>query len=234
MSCQFADRDGSYVLGALSSAERLEFERHLAGCAECSRAVRELAGLPGLLSRVDGSVLERPPEDPPVPPTLLPALLREVRRTRRRRTTLTAALAAAAAVVALLVPTVTGLLGDRTTTASTPPDRPPAATSTGSAMVPVGNAPVRATLVLASVTWGTRLDLTCTYVPHEEDYHGSRAVTYGLFVRTREGRTEKVGTWRSIEGRTMRLSAATAAPRRDIASVEVRTADGMPVLELTA
>ena len=53
-------------------------------------------------------------------------------------------------------------------------------------------------------------------------------------MRTRDGRTEQVGTWRSLQGRTMRLTAATSAAVRDIASVEVRTTDGRPVLELTA
>ncbi|MCW2837971.1 MAG: hypothetical protein JWQ15_2085, partial [Marmoricola sp.] len=36
-----------------------------------------------------------------------------------------------------------------------------------------------------------------------------------------------------LEGRETRLTAATAARRQDIASVEVRTADGRPVLELS-
>ena len=34
MSCPFAHDDAAYVLGALSPGERLEFERHLAGCDE--------------------------------------------------------------------------------------------------------------------------------------------------------------------------------------------------------
>ena len=37
MSCEFAHQDGAYVLGALSPAERREFEQHLAGCDECAR-----------------------------------------------------------------------------------------------------------------------------------------------------------------------------------------------------
>ena len=75
MTCELADRDGSYVLGALSTTERRAFERHLEGCAECARSVRELAGLPGLLARVDPAVLEDPDEVEPVPETLLPALV---------------------------------------------------------------------------------------------------------------------------------------------------------------
>jgi anti-sigma factor RsiW len=83
MSCEFEHLDGSYVLGALSPAERRDFESHLAGCDECSRSVRELAGMPGLLALADASVLEPPPDVVPVPDTLLPALLSSVRRTSR-------------------------------------------------------------------------------------------------------------------------------------------------------
>ena len=58
MSCSYDDWDGAYVLGALAPGERLEFERHLAGCAPCTLAVRQMAGLPGLLGRVDGGALD--------------------------------------------------------------------------------------------------------------------------------------------------------------------------------
>jgi len=234
MSCHYADRDGSYVLGALSPAERLEFEQHLAGCADCARAVRELAGLPGLLARVDPAVVEDPPREEPVPDTLLPPLLYAVRRTRRRRAVVTAGLAAAAVAVVVAPLVVSGSVGgDGTRTATPPPSSSAAAAPTGRAMASVGDAPVHAKVSFASVAWGTRLDLTCTYAPGAEGYHLPPAMTYSLFVRTRDGSTQQVGTWRAIDGRTMRLTAATATARRDIASVEVRTADGHPVLKLT-
>lgn len=225
MSCEFTDRDGSYVLGALSPAERFGYEQHLPGCTACARSVRELAGLPGLLSRVAPDVLEQPPTDVPVPvpDTVLPELLQAVQRERRRRSLAIAGLAAAAVAVAA---TAVGLSADRSGSGSPP------ATSAGRAMAPVGDVPVRARVALSSVTWGTRLDLTCTYGRAGERYHLPPAVTYALFVRTREGRTQQVGTWRALDGRTMRLTAATAAVRQDIASVEVRTTDGHPVLEL--
>ena len=66
------------------------------------------------------------------------------------------------------------------------------------------------------------------------EYDLPSEVDYTLFVRTRDGPTEQVGSWRSVGGKTMRLSAATAASRDDIASVEVRTPDGRVVLELAA
>lgn len=235
MSCEFAQLDGSYVLGALSPAERQAFEQHLAGCAECAQSVRELAGLPGLLSRVDPRVLESPPAEIPVPDSLLPALVDQVRRVQRRRTFLTAGLAAAAAV-AVVVGTlgVTGAFDgeqtpgtDRTSSPSAIPPSPDS-----QAMQPVGSVPVRASLVFESVSWGTRLNLTCTYVTDGGDYDPAPSATYVLVVHTRDGRLEHVGTWRAIPGTTTRMSAATAASREDISSVEVRAENGKPVLRL--
>lgn len=229
MTCEFADDDGAYVLGALSPAEHLQFEQHLSGCAECSRSVGRMAGLPGLLARVDPSVLEEPDRSEPVPDTLLPALVRAVRRNRLRRRAFVGA--AAAAVVLVAVPgslAVRNAAGHDTTVAA-----PPASTATyGRSMAPVGGAPVSARLALDPVSWGTRLHLTCTYHAHGGGFSLPSAVQYNLVVHTRDGRSQQVGTWRALDGRTMRLTAATAAPRRDIASVEVLTADGRPVLEL--
>ena len=235
MTCSFAQDDGAYVLGALSAAERLAFERHLAGCQDCTTSVRELAGLPGLLGRVDLSVLEDPPVDEPVPDTLLPSLSRDVRRARRRRTVTTAGLAAAAALVVAGVPLVVAQVGgDDGTTAQTTQSSPTPAASSPRPMDPVGDVPVQASLALQPVLWGTRLDLTCTYESDWVEYDLPPVVTYALYVRTRDGHAEQVGTWRSVDGRTMQLSAATAASQADIRSVEVRTADGRVVLRLDA
>ena len=85
MSCSFVDSDAAYVLGALSPAERLAYERHLDTCADCTRSVRQLAGLPGLLARVDPAVLEEPGDTVPVPDAVLTNLVGEVRRSQRRR-----------------------------------------------------------------------------------------------------------------------------------------------------
>jgi hypothetical protein len=41
------------VLGALSPSEREDYERHLAGCAECRQEVADLAELPMLLGRLN-------------------------------------------------------------------------------------------------------------------------------------------------------------------------------------
>ena len=231
MSCEFRHHGGAYVLGALAPAERLDFERHLPGCVECSRAVQELAGLTGLLARVSPDVLESPPVDEPAPETLLPALVREVRRARRRRPWVAAGFAAAAALV-ITVGTlgVTGYFEPDHTTAS------PGSTATelSRPMVPLDQEPISADLAMTGVPWGTRLDLTCSYTSDDDDWGWPADSTYALFVRTREGQVEQVATWRGLPGKTMRLTAATATRRDDIASVEVRAADGTLVLKLVA
>ncbi|MCW2762180.1 MAG: putative rane protein [Marmoricola sp.] len=233
MSCSFAHYDGSYVLGALSPAERQGFEEHLSGCDECSRSVRELAGLPGLLARVDPQVLASPPIGEPVPDTLLPALVQEVRRVQRRRALVTAGLAAAAAVVVVVgALAVTGGFDDAGAPAAAPPTSR-TAPSGGHSMLQVGRVPVSANLALTGVLWGTKLDLTCTYSGGGE-YGTPPPQTYAMFVHTRDGHVEQVATWRALPGKTMRLAAATAANRTDITSVEVRTASGKAVLRLVA
>ncbi len=235
MSCPHTPDDGAYVLGALSPTERLAFERHLTDCEECTRAVRQLAGLPGLLGRVDLSVVEHPLVDVPLPETLLPALSREVRRTRRRRGFVTAAVTAAAVVLAVGVPVAVSRLTDEDGS----PQAVPGSTTSPSVpaplvMSPVGDVPLRASLSLDPVTWGTRLGLICTYDSGWVDRALPEDPVYVLFVRTRDGRSEQVGTWRSSDGITMRLSAGTAASRADIATVEVRTTNGRVLLKLTA
>ena len=99
-------------------------------------------------------------------------------------------------------------------------------------MQPVGDVPVRATVTLEQVTWGTRLGLSCTYDPESVEYELPPEVDYTLYVRTRDGRAERVGSWRSIDGRAVQLTSGTAADAEELESVEVRTADGRVVLRL--
>jgi Putative zinc-finger len=236
MSCPHGHLDGAYVLGALSPGERQEFEQHMLGCEECSRSVRELAGLPGLLAQVEVADLE-PLDVPPVPETLMPALVREVRTAQRRRSALVASVAAAVAALAVAGLTVGGSGGGTPLTAPAPSSTAASATPTPPSavpMAPVGPSPVRAEVVLASVAWGTRVDITCSYEDEEdeEEYEARPDATYALVVTGRDGRSEQVATWHGLPGRTMRLSAATATRQGDIASIEMRTTDGLVVLRL--
>lgn len=224
-ACELAHLDGAYVLGALAPEERLAFERHLPGCPSCSAAVRDLAGLPGLLAQVPASHVESPPEPEPVPSTLLPGLVTEVRRRQRVRRW-AAGLAAAAAVVVIGVGTAVALTGGDDAEPA-----PPAVASRP--MVQIDQDVVEASVALTEVAWGTRVDLTCSYVAPDSPY-GQEAPTYVLVVRTADGEAEQVATWKGLPGKDMQLSGATALTTDQIVAVEVRDTEGHPVLELAS
>jgi hypothetical protein len=231
MTCPFGQDAAAYVIGALSPAERLEFEKHLSVCDDCTRAIRELAGIPGLLGRVEPDVLEQPVVEGPVPETLLPTLSRRVRGARRRRTLIAAGVAAAAAAV--LVPVGLSQVGsdDGSRPAASRPSTEPS-TVAAKPMHPVGDVPLEARVTLESVTWGTRLGLTSTYDRNSMGHRLPPSMDYTLCVRTWDGRLEKVGSWKSVSGMEMQISGATAARVEEISWVQVRGPDGRVVLRL--
>jgi hypothetical protein len=231
VNCPFGHDAAAYVIGALSPAERLDFEKHLGACDDCTRVIRELAGIPGLLGRVEPDVLEQPVADGQVPDTLLPTLSRRVRGARRRRTLIAAGVAAAA--VAVLVPVAVSQVGAGD---GSRPDAPRASTEPpaveAEVMHPVGDVPLKASVTLESVTWGTRLGLTSTYDRNSMGHRLPPSMDYTLCVRTWDGHTEKVGSWKSVSGMEMQISGATAARREEISWVQVRGPDGQVVLRL--
>jgi anti-sigma factor RsiW len=52
--------DASYVIGALTPADRREFQRHLAQCARCQASVRQLTQVQRLLAVTDAHADEFP------------------------------------------------------------------------------------------------------------------------------------------------------------------------------
>jgi Putative zinc-finger len=240
---EFTMYDAAYVLGALSPADRREFENHLRVCAECAGAVGELAGLPGLMSRVSIDQLTAEPE--PVPETLLPALARAARRERIRRRM---AVGAAAAAAACLVTIGAMAVADRDA-----PDRPPVARSdstppgsTPSGSTPPGSAnlalsavvpsPVTASARLVDLAWGTRVDLTCTYDTSGQSVGGrspAGGFPYALVVVDRTGAAQQVATWKALPNRRLTVVGTSSRSRTDIAAVEIRTQKGRTILRLT-
>lgn len=233
--CEFEYDDGAYVLGALGPEDRVAFEGHLPACATCARSVRELAGLPGLLSRVPAGSVDPEAAPLPVPDTLLPALVRHVRRRRRRRTWISAGLVAAVTTAALSAGFALGRDDPPVTTAQSPT----AVTATRMRFTPVGGTPISGWVSLTQVTWGTRLDLACSYGEPATSQGGQGGYGddthergYTMVITRRDGTTEDVATWTASPDRTVHLTAATASPKSEIARVAVRTSDGREVLRL--
>ena len=223
---RYADWDSAYVLGALSPAERREYEEHLESCDACRRSVAELAPMPGLLARLTPdratALLDEEAGPAGAPrPELLDAVRREGRRRRIRRTRLRIGIAAAAAAV-VLVAVLVPLAVLR-----------PAAVGETVAFEAVADVPVSATAVLTPVGWGTRIDLDCRYESSgSRDAPGAAADgwPYVLVVVDRDGTRSEVSSWRAMPGATARLQAGTAVALDDIASLEIRTVAGGDVL----
>lgn len=216
---RFATYDAAYVLGALSPRDRHEYEQHLRDCADCARAVRELAGMPGLLAKVPDALVptEEPAESPPE--TLLPTLLGRVRRQRARSrwATIGATITAAAAAVALAVVL---------TLQAVPTGEEPVAVPTVT-MSPVESVPVWATVALQDVPWGTKVKMHCMY-----ERKGTYRGRYVLVVIDKSGTVERIGSWTVRPGKDATLQGATSWSVREIDAVEIRTTSGKPLLRM--
>lgn len=206
----------AYVLGALPAAERSEFEEHLATCEACRRTVGDLAGIPGLLSRVSASDLE---DSVPVPDTLVPGLLRQVRRSGRRRRVLLSALSAAALVLAVVGTAVVVDRSNRPGSTSTPQM---------TAMSAVVDSPVTARVALVGHSWGTEIRMDCRYADS-----GEWSRPYDLVAVADTGRTYRVATWVVGPGKTASVTGSVPVTPDHLDRVEIRLTSGTPLLRLT-
>lgn len=217
---RLAEWDAAYVLGALGAADRAEFEEHLEHCDACRDAVAELAPIPGLLARVPAERAEELLGPADAGREALLDLGAHRARRRRGRRLLTALAAAAAAVALLFAGSALDLL------------RPAAETEQGPdatvAMEPVDAAPLRASIGMTTVPWGTKLDVTCSY---EADAYGRPGGgEYELVAIGADGQETSLSTWHAQPGSTALFSAGTALPAEEIQALEIRAADTGAVL----
>ncbi|RKR75622.1 anti-sigma factor family protein [Frondihabitans australicus] len=229
---RYADWDAAYVLGALSPAERREFEQHLTECDECSAAVTAFAAMPGLLAALprdealalldadDDTEAQGAGSDIPsgwaapvaAAPDLLPRLASRARRTRRRRLGVTIAGAAAAAALvagAILVPPLVT-------------HRSPTTEVALKAAVPSALA---ATVDFTTEHWGTSIRMNCEYYGKGEG-SGSEtgdSWTYGLYVTDRSGTTTRVSTWTTGPGSDVVTTGSIDTSLSQLTRVEVRS-----------
>ncbi|MEW5812942.1 MAG: zf-HC2 domain-containing protein [Actinomycetota bacterium] len=221
--------DAAYVLGALSSDERLEYESHLARCTQCRDAVAELSGMPGLLGLLDlddVTALDEEQTDPPLRPEVLESVLAKVRWRRRRSRWVTSAvvgLAAAVLAVGILLvarPAIVGL-DDRSTTQNT---------AQMLDMTKMAPTPINASIALTDFGWGTRIDMACSY--GQWGNNDAPPKELGMVVVARDGSQQQIATWLGVSGATALPSGTTPMQRDDIAAVQmVSVSDGKVLLE---
>lgn len=212
---RFRDWDAAYVLGALSTEERRTFERHLAACPQCSADVAELAGLPGILSKlpVDDAVAllaVTPIDDAHLQGgTHTPGLVQRlaVAAKRRRRRIRLGILAGAVAIVAVLAIGGVAYTANQAT--------PVAAV----AMSPLGQHVITASLQVTRKGWGTRFDWSCSY--HGTSWESSPE-SYDLVVTDKQGVKHTVASWSTSGAHASGLTASSKIATNDIQDVEIR------------
>jgi hypothetical protein len=240
MTDQYTTYDAAYLLGALSPADRAEFEEHLRTCDDCRRAVSRVAGLPGLLAGVPSDAVAAAAEGwPEPPPTLLPRLMAEVERSRFRRRAAMAGIGLAAAAV-LVVGLVVGVRG--LAPASHPaagPSPQTGQTSSGTTgfhpLTPVlAGIPIEASARFTSKSWGTDVTLHCSYETGSSLHYptSTAPLTYTMVVTTRSGQVQQIAAWAVTPGKPVSIDGWTSVPRAQIASIQVRDEAKTPVLQL--
>ena len=218
-SDRFATWDAAYVLGALSPAERREYEEHLAGCPACQAAVSELAGMPGLLAQVppeDAALLAAAPaevldEGPPAD------LLERIRGRSERRWRLTSTVVGAAAALVLVLAGIAYAAG----------------------LLPLGSGEPRriafesvrptgltAVADVVPVKDGTQIEVQCAYGADNEPHPGGGYgnAEYTIFVVDRDGNATEIKRWGVKPNRTMTPDGHTDLKVRQIEAVEIRYA----------
>jgi hypothetical protein len=211
MTDQFRHDDAAYVLGALAPDERAAFEAHLETCDECQARVAESRGAVGLLA---GLTVADVADPEPVPDTLLPALLRRADRERARRRWVTGSLGAVAAACAITLAVVLW-----------PSGSDPARSELSFAQV--RDVPISATATLESETWGTRIELHCSYAAGIDESH-----PYRLIVFDAQNHRYDAGSWTLVPDKTIEYITGTSLAENDISRLQITLEDGSPILQL--
>jgi Putative zinc-finger len=220
----FREWDAAYVLGSLDPADRHAYEHHLLSCRECSAAVAQLAGLPGILSALPASEVdflagdEDRPDAPPA--TVLTGLAAKVRRRKLRNAALATAIAVGSAAAA------SGI----TFAVTAQPTVPPSATQPATTLVLHFNGSPDSSVVadgtVQNVGWGTRIDWTCSYHTAAASYgEQTQAPKRYLLVVTDVAGVETVAaSWEGSPDGVVSPTATISTPISQLRSVDIRWA----------
>jgi anti-sigma-K factor RskA len=221
MRCEHEHDDGAYVLGALSPAERMAYERHLATCSFCREAVHDISTLPDLLSRLDAKEFAKL-IDPSLSANQEHHPIRRMVTRRRSAKTLTVRVLSSAAALLLIALVGVGVF------VLTRGSSAPAATPPGPAvaMMPVaGASPLSATLRMTSKAGGTLVNLTCVY-----SKSATKPYTFRLFAYGPDDEKEQIGSWQAAPGSDFLMEAVTHFTAGSLSRLELVQYDGKALL----
>lgn len=218
MRCMEAMEAGAYVLGALTPADRSAYERHLAICPTCREDVAQLAGMPGLLGRLDTDVAIGLNDAPKAPPLLLDALLNRARNERQRTSRRTLWRRTGTLLVAACLAILAGL-GLGAVSAST------AMRPTVAAMSPVDKDEMLAALVgyWADPDGGTEISMACVYGASADSGGRASRDHLDLWVFPRSGaQGSSIWSWDAGPGDRVSFWAETKLRPEQIGRMEIR------------
>lgn len=223
----YATWDAAYVLGALTPAERRDYESHLSRCGACRRAVTEICGIPALLSRLDmatavdalngGDETSICADRSTAKRDVLTAAAR-VRRRRRGWAAMVMALVVTATIVVIAVREYRGV--------SSAPVAVP--------MRAVEPSALTSSVTLSAQQWGTRIDVrsVLTDTPHISEHHDDEAGdAVAVVLINDQGVTVRAAAWTLLADQVAVPSTDTSWPLETILTVQVIGVDGHVLLE---
>jgi hypothetical protein len=231
MRCEHEHDDGAYVLGALSPAERVAYERHLATCSFCREAVADIAVLPGLLGRLDptdfAKLLDPTVFDERPPPNRMPDLVRTAQSTRRRERKKLRVRILSTSLAAAVVALVAGV-GVMFWMSGGPPAPGPAVAGPTVAMAPVAaDAPISARISLTALPGGTKVALVCSYDNPDADMD---SYTIWLKAYGPDGATDTMGSWVASPGKDFSMTGVTHFAGAGLSRLALVGSDGKTLL----
>ena len=201
MSCPHLFDVAPYALGALDPAERPQVALHLRSCRECQAVLESVAGLPGLLARVDPRDLEpaREAPDEALFQRLLARSAMERATPRRPRRRMVLAAAAALVVVAGGGALAVHAIGQ----------------DDGTRVVAASSGPVHATVTVNGTPSGTAVRLQLSGVEAEQHCR--------LVAVDRDGHRTVAATWEAGYTGTATFDGSVPVPMDRLSSLRVET-----------
>jgi anti-sigma factor RsiW len=213
---------GVYVLGAIDPAERSLVDEHLTHCSRCRDELASMAGLPALLGRVTEEQIAQVSEPPAELLSSILAAAAGRRRAEKRTQRVWLMLAAAAVFILIGGGTILGTtLRGSPTSHPTPIAAGQVVSASDAATHVEGQANVWAE------SWGTAVTIRISGVQPGDHCQ--------LIAVAKNGRRDVAASWQVAYGgygREPQFAGSTMIPRDQLASLEVRTLDGRPLLTL--